>query len=97
MRLRYTCESEQRKSAGRGEEEEREQKEEKKNERGTGRRKMKRASHGASGGALWNAASKGRMKALVTSHCTNVHTRRRTHAHAHNLTVVQQRRTVPLS
>lgn len=47
---------------------------EKKNERGTGRRKMKRASHGASGGALWNAASEGRMKALVTSHCTNVHT-----------------------
>lgn len=39
---------------------------------------MKRASHGASGGALWNAASEGRMKALVTSHCTNVYT----HTHA---------------
>lgn len=93
MRLPYTCESVQRKSAVRGEE--REQKEKKKNERGTGRRKMKRASHGASGGALWNAASEGRMKALVTSHCTNVHTRARTHAR--NLTVVQQRHTVPLS
>lgn len=40
---------------------------------------MKRAPHGASGGALWNAASEGRMKALVTSHRTNVHT----HACAH--------------
>lgn len=52
---------------------------------------MKRAPHGASGGALWNAASEGRMKALVTSHRTNVHTR--THAHAHNLSAVQPRHT----
>lgn len=32
---------------------------------------MKSAPHGANGGALWNAASEGRMKALVTSHHTN--------------------------
>lgn len=44
---------------------------------------MKRASHGASGGALWNAASEGRMKALVTSHCTNVYTHVHAHTHTH--------------
>lgn len=56
---------------------------------------MKRAPHGASGGALWNAASEGRMKALVTSHRTNVHTHTHAHAHAHahNLSAVQPRHT----
>lgn len=54
---------------------------------------MKSVPHGASGGALWNAVSEGRMKALVTSHHTNVHT----HTLTHNLAVVQQRHTVPLS
>ena len=63
--------------------------EKKKNDEGTGRGKMKRAPHGASGGALWNAASEGRMKALVTSHHTNVRTH--THTRTHNLAVVQQR------
>lgn len=53
--------------------------EEEKNKEETGRGKMKRAPHGASGGALWNAASEGRMKALVMSHRTNVHT----HSDAH--------------
>lgn len=69
MCLSYTCESEEREST------EREEEEKKKNKEETGRGKMKRAPHGASGGALWNAASEGRMKALVTSHRTNVHTR----------------------
>lgn len=89
MRLSSTCESEEKKSKERGEEEE-------KKKGGTGGGKMKRAPHGASGGALWNAASEGRMKALVTSHHTKS-THAHTHSHTHNLAVVQQRRTVPLS
>jgi len=39
---------------------------------------MKSPPHEASGGALWNAASEG-MKALVTSHHTNVYTHTHTH------------------
>lgn len=62
------------------EEKKRKKKKEKKKER-TGGGKMKSAPHGASGGALWNAVSEGRMKALVTSHRTNVRTR--THMQAH--------------
>lgn len=45
--------------------------------------KMKSAPHGASGGALWNAASEGRMKALVTSHHTKVHMHTLSHARTH--------------
>ncbi len=79
MRLSYTCESEEKKSKEREEEE-------KKNKEGTGRGKMKSAPHGASGRALWNAASEGRMKALVTSHHTNVHTHTHTLRHTHTHT-----------
>lgn len=84
MRLSCTCESEEKKSTGREEEE-------KKNKEETGRGKMKRAPHGASGGALWNAASEGRMKALVMSHRTNVHTD--THSVTHRLTHSDARTT----
>lgn len=76
--LSSTCESEQTESKEREEEEKKRKKKEKKKER-TGGGKMKSAPHGASGGALWNAVSEGRMKALVTSHRTNA----RTHMQAH--------------
>lgn len=75
MCLFSTCESEEKKSGEREEEKKKKKKEER-----TGGGKMKSAPHGASGRALWNVASEGRMKVLVTSHHTNVHTH--THMHA---------------
>lgn len=77
-----TCESEEKRSRKR-------QGEEEKKER-TNSGKMKNVPHGASSGALWNAVSEGRMKALVMSHHANRRTQ--THIHTHNL--VRQRRIV---
>ncbi|KAK2904056.1 hypothetical protein Q8A73_010713 [Channa argus] len=64
-----TCESKEKRSRESREEEKKEKKKKKKKKKkkeGTGGGKMKSAPQGASGGALWNAASEGRMKALVT-------------------------------